>query len=90
MFFSHVKELYCTVERAYQDGLVCQYLDNVFENLTADLNMTTCVYIIGNDFIDFPSWKERCISQTFFYATIALVCWFSFFFPPFFRLAQNQ
>lgn len=54
MFFSHVKELCCTVERAYQGSLVCQYLDNVFENLTTDLNMTTRVYIIGNDFIGFP------------------------------------
>lgn len=42
--FSHVKELYCTVERGYQDGLVCQYLDNVFENLTTALNMTTYMY----------------------------------------------
>lgn len=54
-FFSHVKEFYCTVERAYQNSLVCRYLDKVFENLTTDLNMTTCMYIIGNDFIGFPS-----------------------------------
>lgn len=50
--FSHVKELYCTVERGYQDGLVWQYLDNVFENLTTALNMTTCMRIIGNNLID--------------------------------------
>lgn len=53
--FCHVKKLCCTVERAYQDSLVCQYLGNVFENLTTGLNVTICMYIMGNDFIDFPS-----------------------------------
>lgn len=57
-FFSpHVKEFYCTLESAYQSGLDCSHLNKVFGNLTTDLNMTTCVYSIGNDFIDFPSWK---------------------------------
>lgn len=55
IFFSHVKEFCCTVERAYQNCLACRYLNKVFENLTMGFNMTTCVYIIGNDFIDFPS-----------------------------------
>lgn len=51
---SPVKKLYCTVERAYQDSLVCQYLDNVFENLTPDLNMTIWMYVVVNEIISFP------------------------------------